>query len=692
MSTLHALLAGVDRYDPGRLATGIPIPPLSGAVHDVERMEAFLLAAPLSVPVERIRKLVSPAWAPDTAPPVPDDLPTCRNLVREIRGLAERAEPGDQVLIHYSGHGVRVPTALPELKGEAGWDECLVACDAGAPGAVGRGLLRDSEVHLLLRDLAVAGLQVCLVLDCCHSGGATRAIDHGKVRGLPDARLAVPERSLLGSWDELGTVLRGGASAPTAGEAALRSLASAGGRFPAPEGCVVLAACRANELAREYPFEGRPSGALTHFLLEATGELGIRPTYRELHRCLQARIRTRFEQQSPVLEGDGDLLFLGRERWPGLRSVGVLEVAGDPPAHVRLAAGRAQGVREGARFDIFPPGIRAEPQASVADLQAQVTRAEGTRSWAEITGSSAARVAPGWAAVLVDPGPQGLVRRVALEGAAESPTGARALHELGRALEAGDRAPFLTLGRDGDADFRVAVGTGGGFRIQDASGEDLPHVGPPLDAADPGALERLLERLGHLARFANVRDLDNLNLCSPLSGKLEIEVFGLGPGDDEGSGPRHPVDASALAVGDRIGISVRNLSDAALEIAILDLQPDWGISRAHPPPGQGDSVLVESGGETLAILDACLPDWMTEGRDVLRVLASRIPQDASWLELPPLGVPRDRTRSAREPTDPLGRLFVALAGERPATRSVRPAATAGDDWVVGRLELRMSRR
>jgi hypothetical protein len=250
----------------------------------------------------------------------------------------------------------------------------------------------------------------------------------------------------------------------------------------------------------------------------------------------------------------------------------------------------------------------------------------------------------------------------------------------------------LTLGRDAEADFRVAVDAGGRFRIQDASGEELPHTGSPIDAEAPGALERLLRRLEHLARFANVRDLENPSHRSRLAGKLEIEVFGLEEGDDDGTGPRWPVDASSLAVGDRIGFRVRNLSDSPLEVAIVDLQPDWGISRVHPPRDQGDSVLVEPGAETISVLDVDLPGWMAEGRDVLQVLASRIPLDSSWLELPPLGAPHDRTRSVQEPRNPLESLFAALAAERPATRSVRPAAAASDDWTVVRREIQVGRQ
>lgn len=314
MSALHALLVGVDLHRPERFPDGRPIPPLSGAVDDAVRVGSFLESDPFAVPRERIRWLLSPhPWV--ASAPAADGLPTRRNLVREIRGLGDRAVSGDQVLIHFSGHGARLPTAVPRIKGVTGLDECLVPSDAGAEE--GR-FLRDVELHALLRELASRGLLVTLIVDACHSGGVHRLGHSTHVRGLGDLPFAPPASSPLGSWDALaGSWPRPRPRPPDEPERpGWRRLEPDPGLLPMPERCVLLAACLPNELARESPSGGSYGGVLTRHLLRTLEEAGGPRTYREAHRRLRERIAARDPGQTPVLAGDGDRVVLGCERRP----------------------------------------------------------------------------------------------------------------------------------------------------------------------------------------------------------------------------------------------------------------------------------------------------------------------------------------------------------------------------------------
>jgi hypothetical protein len=81
-----------------------------------------------------------------------DKWPTYENMVAAFKGITEMAQPGDQIYIHYAGHGGRTTTIDKRHKGENGIDETLVPMDIGNSEA---RYLRDIELAKLLNDMAV---------------------------------------------------------------------------------------------------------------------------------------------------------------------------------------------------------------------------------------------------------------------------------------------------------------------------------------------------------------------------------------------------------------------------------------------------------------------------------------------------------------------------------------------------------
>lgn len=705
MRDLHALLVGIDRYRPQRLADGTLISDLQACTNDVERMEAFLRAEPVALPAERIRKLVSPPSGPLRREPAAEDLPTHGNLVRELEALCERAQEGDRVVIHYSGHGASLPTAVPEKKGPSGRDEALVPCDAGAPGG---GFLRDVELHAILQRLAEKGVQTTLILDCCHSGGITRDIASANIRGLGEVAALVPAESPLGSWEELAAAYQ----VPVT-----RNLIHTAGWFPQPEGCVLLAACRPTELAREYAFDGGGwSGALTHFLLESAGDLGSRPTYRWLHHRLLGRIRNLFDTQTPLLEGDGDLLFLGRETWPARRGIAVLAVEGEGAERkVQIAAGRAQGLGKGARLAVAArqelgdgdgEGDR-EPEAEL-----EVTKLGATTSWARVVGGGPAvsPPEPGDLATVVDPGKGARkypIRVLQPDGGEAERGTARAqgplesLNRLQEALATGahpllssapGRAAEPEAGEGCQPEYQVEVTPNGSFQILDPSGEPIPHQGRAIPAADPDAVERLIERLAHLASYRERARLDNPDRSSPLAGKLRLELYRIEDIEDwQDPDERERVpEGATVPEGTLLCLLVTNDSPRDLSFAVLDLQPDWGITQVYPGPGEGHYTVLHPKAEHPVYLQAGLPTWIQEGRDRLKVIATTGPLDATTLELDALGESTGyrSLRGTEEPQDLREQLFNP---SRTGYRNTAALAPANHEWVVETVEIEVIR-
>src|ERR1041384_1840967 len=144
----YALLIGIDKYLENELPDGSYYRDLSGCVRDINHVERFLLTT-LGVPSENITKLTASDNGSDK-PAEPRKLwPTYENIVAGFKTLIRKAQPGDQVYIHYSGHGGRVKSLIPDLKSN-GLDEALVPTNIGNTES---RFLRDVEMAKLLHTM-----------------------------------------------------------------------------------------------------------------------------------------------------------------------------------------------------------------------------------------------------------------------------------------------------------------------------------------------------------------------------------------------------------------------------------------------------------------------------------------------------------------------------------------------------------
>ena len=115
-SNSHAILIGIDCYLPNRLPDGGYYPNLGGCVRDINHVEDFLIQN-LKVPKGNIHKLTSSKNVGLDKPPEPQDKwPTYENMVNIFKKVTNTAQPGDEVYIHYSGHGGRAYYNLSRIK------------------------------------------------------------------------------------------------------------------------------------------------------------------------------------------------------------------------------------------------------------------------------------------------------------------------------------------------------------------------------------------------------------------------------------------------------------------------------------------------------------------------------------------------------------------------------------------------
>lgn len=687
-SELYALLIGIDCYLPNSLPGGYCYKSLGGCVRDTKHVEAFLISR-MGLKPEKILKLTSSCGNGSRPKEPQEQWPTYENIIAKFKEVHAAAQVGDQVYIHYSGHGGRTTTAYKDLKGSDGLDEALVPNDIGNSEA---RYVRDVELAYLLKEMVDNGLLVTVVLDSCHSGGATRGVGKGMPRTMsPDGygfdKTPRPTSSDVASYNELVAAWRG-----LYGHT--RAAKPASGWMAEPKGYTLLAACRANEYAYEDYFNGNEkSGALTYWLIDSLRSSGGSISYKMIHERILARIRSWAVEQTPQLQGEGDRAVFGSERISPHYAILVMQVDKDRK-RIALNAGESHGLRVGDLLAVYPPSYPNLDSNEGRQALASISEVIGdSDSWAIITENYGnTTVESGAQAVFLGSTDVRFQRTIglALDDASLKKTMKAAISKGG--------AGFIRLaGEEESIDLQVALNdTGDFYEIWDRNGTEIPNLRPPIRTSETNAAEKIADRLVHLAKYLNVQALQNPDPST--SQMFRLELIDSPIGGESGRTPIYgPGTIVTLRVYNNLQPNSRDINDPTriLNVTVLDLQPDWGISQLFPS-GAGLSEIVQPGKFIDVRLKTELPEGYNEATDVLKVFATQKTTSFRWMELPVLdepSYPRKATRSAI--TDPLEQFISYLTDDNAPprdeirTRAVKLLSESGTQktWSVAQVEV-----
>ena len=725
--TLYALLIGIDYYFPNNINEAKQYPRLRGCVHDIECVEGLLIHK-MNMRQENIIKLTSSkANYSDKPSESPEIWPTYKNIVAALYNIITIAQPGDQVYIHYSGNGGRIKSLLPEIKGKDGLDNILVPVSIDTNET---RYLRDIEIIKILKEMLDKKLVVTLILDTNYYGRTIRGRAGADIRSINVVDNSFhPKDSLVASLEELASAWniltsQKPQTAPTKIKVKSRDITHGSGWLPNPRNYVLITACKSSESAYEYIFEGdQRNGVLTYWLIKSLEQLAKPVTYKVLHNSIVAKVHSQFPMQTPMLEGEGDREVFGSNTMQAIYVIDVirLDLANQK---VLLNAGQAHGVRKGMRFAIYPSGVdfsRFDKRLALV----QVDESESTNSWAKIIAEfTKGSMEKGSQAVLINPLDvhikrklrlvYGSNKRKALPSTDLSKTQEQALDKIKSAILNKSKKSdmiFLELASDDDdkADFQLTINKKGEYEIWDPAGNAIPNLNPPLMINDSGSVSKIIQRLEHLTKYSNIQLIDNLDVASELSRKLVVELELFEVPDDYERGDRlsdlQPIAAEGntkiAEVGQKLILRIRNTSKKVLNVTILDLQPDWGVSQIYPSGTGAYSIPIDPGHEELFPLQVDLPSDYKEGKDVIKVFAALDKTNFRWLELPSLDQAfldrqyETRFKQRRFSLNTLETFMANMIGGSVSAHNIRNLGTVETtkttDWTSGQIEIQINR-
>ncbi len=263
----RAVLVGINRYaQPGS--------DLRGCVNDVLDMQAVLTEL-YGFRDEDVTTLL-------------DEQATQAGMQTAITDLVTSGEPGDVLVLHYSGHGSHVRDVSGDEDDMR--DEILCPHDMSWDTPFLDDWLRTTF------DKLADGVNLTVVMDCCHSGSNTRVLNPPDAavipRYLPNPYLVVDDHDV-----DLVATSRG-----VRGRRSRRRTTGTGDVHVVNLTESLITGCRDTQTSADARINGEFHGALTYYLVASIRELGPRASYRQIHARTRDLLRGEYDQV-PQLEG-----------------------------------------------------------------------------------------------------------------------------------------------------------------------------------------------------------------------------------------------------------------------------------------------------------------------------------------------------------------------------------------------------
>jgi metacaspase-1 len=262
---------------------------------------------------------------------------TRKNIMAALEALYNKANEGDIVVFHFSGHGQQIEDTNGD-EGD-GYDEALIPYDAGAMydpvNYKGQNHLRDDELQAELTrirtKIGTKGSLIVLV-DACHSGTISRGTQFAIARGEPIPFQSPQYKPQL---KKNATDLDGF----TEGSSSLGNM-------------IVFSASSPNQVNYETKdAENNGVGSLSLAFSKAINDLPENTNYYLLFQKIKALIQASYPTQIPMVEGDLYQQVFSGAYTKRNEVLGISKWLNDSTFIVN--AGSIDNVNKGSTFKVF---------------------------------------------------------------------------------------------------------------------------------------------------------------------------------------------------------------------------------------------------------------------------------------------------------------------------------------------------
>ena len=270
-----ALLVGINDYSP----VGAGGPDLRGCVNDVRDVAHTLNALGIVPATPRTMRILT------------DKRATRAAILDGLKWLVTGAKKNDTIIFHYSGHGSQVADVSGDEIDRK--DETICPHDYASAG-----MIKDDDFRAIFKGL-VAGVNLDVILDSCHSGSGTR--ERSAMATAPEEqqvtyRYIEPPLDYGFFLDSDPIIPLNGILKPQQGGE--REVVIAAGLNH-----VLWAGCRDYQTSAEASIDGVSRGIFTYCFCTALRRAGVGVPRKKLDALVSADIKKMGYSQVPQLEG-----------------------------------------------------------------------------------------------------------------------------------------------------------------------------------------------------------------------------------------------------------------------------------------------------------------------------------------------------------------------------------------------------